>query len=267
MTSSVRGRGLFGGRTATVTFRRVEGPIRLAGLALEAFAVVPSLRTTTIEQPERGRRIGTVEHLLAALGGLGIHSGLSVDVEGDEFPFLDGGAAQWCAAIDELGARPSPPRLLIAREGEVHVGASRYRFVPPGALHTVAPSLGVTLDFDHPRLVARAEWFGDAHDFAVRIAPARTFVFAHDIAKLADLGMMAHADPESVVVIDERGVHSAGVAASPDEPVRHKLLDLVGDLFLHGGPPEGRIETFRPGHAATHEAVRRAREMGIVLDR
>ncbi|WP_394822908.1 UDP-3-O-acyl-N-acetylglucosamine deacetylase [Pendulispora albinea] len=270
MTSSVDGRGTFGGLLAAVTLRRTAGPIRLAGAPLAAYRFVPSLRTTTIERAvthpapsanHAARRVGTVEHLFAAFGGLGIHAGVAIEVEGDELPFVDGAALRWCKALAELGVPGSPPRCKVAREGEIFVGTSKYHFVPsPGT--TVA----ITLELDHPTLERRAEWHGDPHDFMERIAPARTFLFAHEMAKLADLGMMAHVDAASVVIVGEHQLHAAGPAAARDEPARHKLLDLVGDAFLYGGPPAGRIDAFRPGHAANHEAMIRARAMGIVVD-
>ncbi|HWL86284.1 MAG TPA: UDP-3-O-acyl-N-acetylglucosamine deacetylase [Polyangiaceae bacterium] len=281
LTSSLCGRGLFSGREASVILRRVDGPIHLDGVPLDAYGSVPALRTTAIavhernvkaEGPAQGRKIAMVEHLLAAFGGLGVHEGIAIEVHGDEIPLLDGGAARWCGALDEVGAAPSPPPRRVAREGEVAVDASIYRFFPRrsaarDARGESAVSLAVTLDFADPRLALHAEWDGDPRDFRERVAPARTFVFAHELEGLAGRGMMAHVDPESVVVIGAEGMHSAGVRASFDEPVRHKLLDWIGDLFLHGGPPEGRIEAFRPGHAANHEAMRRARAMGIVVDR
>ncbi|WP_394847215.1 UDP-3-O-acyl-N-acetylglucosamine deacetylase [Pendulispora brunnea] len=264
MTSLLRGRGLFGGRPAAVTLRLESGPLRLDGVPLSEYAYVPSPRTTAIvaKQARQARKIGTVEHLLAAFGGLGVHQGVAIELEGDELPILDGAAAQWCAALAELGAARSAPPCRIARAGEVRVGTSIYAFAPGPA-----PEVAVTLDYPQAHLELRAEWRGDPDEFARRIAPARTFALAGEIAALADSGMMAHVDPESVVVVDEHSVHSAGIPAAPDEPARHKLLDLVGDLVLHGGPHEGRIEAFRPGHAATHEAMARARAMGIVVDR
>ncbi|WP_394836869.1 UDP-3-O-acyl-N-acetylglucosamine deacetylase [Pendulispora rubella] len=264
VTSLLRGRGLFGGRPATVTLRLEGGPLRLDGVPLADYAYVPSARTTAIAAKQAGktRKIGTVEHLLAAFGGLGVHDGVAIELEGDELPILDGAAAGWCAALVELGAPRSAPPSRIARPGEVRVGASIYRFAPC-SLREVA----VALDYPEAHLELRAEWRGDPDDFVRRVAPARTFALAREIAALAEGGMMAHVDPESVVIVDEHTVHSAGVPAASDEPARHKLLDLVGDLVLHGGPPEGRIEAFRPGHAATHEIMARARAMGIVVDR
>ncbi|MFO0670222.1 MAG: UDP-3-O-acyl-N-acetylglucosamine deacetylase [Polyangiaceae bacterium] len=97
-----------------------------------------------------------------------------------------------------------------------------------------------------------------------RIAPARTFVEERELALMLASGQSATADPESVVVLGAETVHAAGRPFSADEPARHKLLDLIGDLALHGGPPRGEIVARRPGHAATHVAVARALADGIL---
>ena len=110
-----------------------------------------------------------------------------------------------------------------------------------------------------------ASWDGAPASFRSSFAPARTFGFFREVASLAERGLASHVAAESVVVIGD-DILSAGRPFSADEPARHKLLDLAGDLYLHGGPPLGRVRAIRPGHAATHEAVRRALETGI-LDR
>jgi hypothetical protein len=97
---------------------------------------------------------------------------------------------------------------------------------------------------------------------------ARAFGFAHEVDALAARGLASHVAQESVVVITTDGVLSAGPRFRPDEPARHELLDLVGDLDVHGGPSVGSVRAVRPGHAATHEAVRRAlAEDLLVVDR
>ena len=112
-------------------------------------------------------------------------------------------------------------------------------------------------------LVAR--WQGDGEDFRLRIAPARTFATAGDVEELLRRGLARHADPGSVVVISPQAIHFSGRPFSPDEPARHKLLDLMGDLYLHGGPALGRTRAIRPGHAANSRAIRLARERGILV--
>jgi UDP-3-O-acyl-N-acetylglucosamine deacetylase len=139
------------------------------------------------------------------------------------------------------------------------VGASTYELARGGGVE-----LEVTIDFDDERLAKRASWAGDPEDFFARIAAARTFGFEHELAHLLARGLASHVTPESVVVIAPSGVLFAGAPFSADEPARHKLLDLIGDLYLYGGPPRGRVAALRPGHAATHAVMRRALAEGLV---
>jgi UDP-3-O-[3-hydroxymyristoyl] N-acetylglucosamine deacetylase len=148
---------------------------------------------------------------------------------------------------------------VVARAGVIEVGASRYE-LRPGAL-----SVEVDVDFDDARLERRARWDGDAGDFRDRIATARTFGLAAEIDALLARGLASHVTPETVVVIAKDRVLHAGAPFRPDEPARHKLLDLVGDLYAHGGPPRGVVRASRPGHAATHEAMRRALADGLLV--
>jgi UDP-3-O-[3-hydroxymyristoyl] N-acetylglucosamine deacetylase len=141
----------------------------------------------------------------------------------------------------------------------VRIGASRYEFAPGPEVR-----VEVRVEFDDERLEACASWEGDAHDFRRRIAPARTFAREEDIEPLIRGGLARHIEPSSVVVLAGGAVHSAGRPFFPDEPARHKLLDLMGDLYLHGGPPTGSVRALRPGHAANAAAMERAFAEGIL---
>lgn len=244
------GPGLFGGLPCRVILRPREGELLLRGVPLRGYRLTGSLRTNTLENG--GIRASCVEHLFAALAASGVHAGLTIDMDADEMPLLDGGAAAWCEALASLALKRSLPRLRVLRDDEVSVGETTYRFFAAPAETT---SVRVEVDFGDPRLAKSAEWNGSLADFSDRIASARTFVFAHEIEGLLARGLGAHAVPSSVVVIAKDAVHAAGTAFSPEEPARHKLLDLMGDLFFYGGPPFGKIEAVRPGHAATHAAM------------
>jgi len=86
-----------------------------------------------------------------------------------------------------------------------------------------------------------------------------------EVEELVRRGLARHVDPASVVVLAPDAVLSAGRAFTPDEPVRHKLLDLLGDLYLHGGPPLGCVRAHRPGHAPNARALRRALAEGVLV--
>jgi len=147
----------------------------------------------------------------------------------------------------------------VARPGTFEHRRSRYRFTPGPA-----PVVRVEVDFPAPVGRQRAAWDGDPDDFAARIAPARTFGWAHELAALRAAGRAAEVDLGSVLVFDGGGVLAGCRPPGAEEPARHKLLDLVGDLALHGGPPLGVVEAFAPGHAATHAVARRALAEGVL---
>ena len=264
----ISGQGLHTGRPGAVSFERCAGGVVLragdAEVAIEALAVVDTTRSTTVASVDGRIRFATIEHVLAALAGLGIHQGVAVVIEGNEAPLADGGARRYADALASLGVRATAPRLRVVRSGTVEVGASRYELrcneTEDGAI-----AVEVEVDFDRPGLAQTARWAGDREDFRTRIAVARTFGFEREVQDLLARGLASHVTPESVVVIGEERILSSGAPFTPDEPARHKLLDLVGDLYLHGGPPIGSIRATRPGHAATHEAMRRALAEGLVL--
>lgn len=263
----VEGIGLHSGERARVTLSAgaPDAPVcfRIAGedVPIARLSVTSTRRATTVgyEGRDGTRRIGTVEHLLAALAGVGVRAGLVVEVEGPELPLLDGGAGAWVVAVGRLALPWRAPQQRIARAAVIDVGASRYAF-DPGDSQRVE----VIVELDDPRLARSAAWSGDAIDFAARIAPARTFALARDAAELMTAGLARHVDPASVVLVADDAIHSAGAPFAPDEPARHKLLDLMGDLYLRGGPPLGTLLATRPGHAANAEACRIALESGLL---
>jgi len=225
---------------------------------MHELVVASTMRSTTVEACGGRLRVGMVEHLFAALAGAGAYDGLVIDVDGPELPLLDGGASAWCGAIARLPLRRSRPRLRIAREAVIVCGESRYELDPGDH-----PAVEARLVLADARLAADARWAGDEDDFRERIAPARTFALAGDVDELAAMGLSRHVDPASVVVVAPDAIHSSGRPFHADEPVRHKLLDLIGDLYLHGDPPLGRVRAVRPGHAANAQAFRRALESGV----
>jgi UDP-3-O-[3-hydroxymyristoyl] N-acetylglucosamine deacetylase len=262
--AEVSGRCLHTGGEARVVLRARPGPVRLRSGDVEAtlaqVEVASTARATTVQACGGALRIGTVEHALAALAGLSIHDGVTLEVEGPEMPLLDGGAATWCQLLVGLGVDASPPRLRVTRAASFDVGPSRFDFAPSDG----SVEVHVRVDFDDDRLAPDARWSGDAADFVARIAPARTFALAHEVDELARRGLARHVDPASVVVVAPGAILHAGRPFSADEPARHKLLDLVGDLYLHGGPPIGRVHALRPGHAVNARAIRRALDEGVL---
>lgn len=263
----IQGRGLHGGAPSTVRLIPEAGAVRLRCGTAEAriaeLVVDGRGRSTTVTTHDGRLTVRTVEHLFAALGSMSIRDGVVIEVDGPEIPLLDGGACAFVDALRSLGLGPSPPVLRVIRPGAIEVGASRYDLVPPE--HDDDVQVEVEVDFDDARLERHARWNGDAADFRERIATARTFGFEHELGELLARGLASHVAPESVVVVTREEILSAGPPFRSDELARHKLLDLVGDLYAHGGPPLGRVRATRPGHAATHEAMQRALSSGLLM--
>lgn len=204
-------------------------------------------------------RVGTVEHCFAALAGLGIREGVAVEVEGPEMPLLDGGARAWCELVARIGARAQAPCARIGQPARFEIGPSRYELEPGEGVHVEA-----RIDFGDARIAEHARWDGDPRDFVERIAPARTFALESEVEDFLRRGLVRHVDRTSVVVVAPDAIHCAGRAFERDEPARHKLLDLIGDLYLCGGPPIGRVRAFRPGHASNVRMIERAIQAGVI---
>jgi len=208
-----------------------------------------------------GFEVESVEHLFAALGGLSIRAGVTMEVDGPEMPLLDGAALAFVSALEGLSPPREPPRLRVLRDGVVRVGESVYEFLPGDGI-----ALDVEVAFDAPRIGRQsASWTGSASTFVGEVAWARTFGFRRDADALRRSGRARDVDPLAVMVLDDDGaVEPPGEEARPAEFARHKLLDLVGDLYLFGGPPHGTVRANRPGHGATHRALIEALERRIV---
>ena len=200
--------------------------------------------------------VHTVEHLLAALAGLGIDN-VEIELDGPELPALDGSALPWFEQLDGAGAVDQKvPRKVFTIDQPLFVEQD-------GAMMNAIPSdngglrLSYTLDYRQqglPPQFVEVELPGS--DLAKDLAPARTFVFKAEVDALraADLG--AGADEENTVVLDgDQPVH--GELRFPDEPARHKLLDMLGDLYLLGADIHGTIAATRSGHRTHHALVRR----------
>ncbi len=250
-----------GGSCAVVLVRR-PGP-----LAFRQHGVETALDDLRVERTDQGVavsgggvRVDLVEHLCAAIGGLGIGEGLRVDVFGPEVPLLDGGASRFACALRQLHVPACPRRVRIVKPAVFRLGGAEYRFAPSDQTR-----LCVEVEFDHPLVEGkRAEWLGGADDFLERIAPARTFGFRRDAVRLRAAGRARSVDVRSVVVLEDDGTSVSEPPPGPDECVRHKLLDLMGDLTVAGGVPRGVIEARRPGHGATDAVMSMAWAQGVL---
>jgi UDP-3-O-[3-hydroxymyristoyl] N-acetylglucosamine deacetylase len=201
----------------------------------------------------QGVLISTTEHLLSALIGLGVDN-VIVEVDNLEVPILDGSARPYVAAM--LGAglkrqRRKREYLRILKEIEVREG-SKFIGVYPGEGY----SIHYTIDFPEP--IGHETFVGDleAGDYCNLIAPARTFGFREDEPMLRDMGLIRGASDECAIIIGGGEVQN-GPLRFGDEFVRHKVLDLIGDLALAGRRIWGRVVAERAGHAMHTALVQR----------
>jgi len=261
----LRGVALHRGGPAEVRLAAMAGPITLvqrgASAARADLQVVRADRGVTLASTDGRVRVDLVEHLFAALGGLGVGAGVRIAIDDEELPLLDGGARRFAEAILALGlaVEPAQTALVITRGALIQRGTAIYRFAPGPRVE-----LRVDVEFRAPVGRQSAKWHGDAADFLERIAPARTFGWADEHAALLASGRAAAVDLDAVLVFDERGAIPGCRPAGEAEAARHKLLDLIGDLAIHGGPPRGAIVASRPGHAATHAVIAEALALGVL---
>lgn len=258
------GVGLHSGERCSAELVRSAGPVRFVHddceVPVASLHVLRTDRGVQVSAPHARFCVDLVEHFFAALGGLGIRRDVTVSVRGPELPLLDGAALAWATALRELSLPTEAPTLRVARRAELSHGEASYRF-EPGAF----VGIDITVEFDGFGK-QEAHWDGTATSFVRDIAPARTFGFRHEWPDLRARGRARGVDPQVVMVLDAAGrVEPPGTLAGPNELARHKLLDLIGDFYVYGGPPLGKVVAFRPGHGATHAVIARAIAHGILV--
>lgn len=288
---SLCGKGLHTGLSLTVTFNPAPENtgykiqrIDLDGMpAIDAIAenVVDTQRGTVLGKGDI--RVSTIEHGLAALYALGIDNCL-IQVNGPEFPILDGSAIQYVEKIKEIGLEEqnAPKDWYIIRK-KIEV-----RDEETGSCITILPdeefSLTAMCSFNSKFINSQFATLDKAENFAQEIAPARTFVFVRDIEPLLKANLIKGGDLDNAIVIYEKKISQEQLDKLADmiqaehhdaeelgyiqnkplvwenECTRHKLLDIVGDLALVGKPIKGRIIATRPGHTINNKFARQMRK-------
>lgn len=260
-TTTVSGHGLHSNRPCTVRLVPVSNPSGLRFIHLPTGTEIPvhadhtgdlRLATTLVRD---GVRFQTVEHLLSALMGLEIEH-LRIEVDGEELPILDGSAAPWVEALLEAGLRPLPGRrrfLKVLRTVEVRQEGKWIRVSPAEA----GLRIRYTIDFDHPAIGRQTRELGlTPEKFQHEVGAARTFCLSHEIDWMRSKGLALGGSLDNAVVFGPEGPLNEALRFE-DEAVRHKILDLVGDLALLGGPLQGLVEAHAAGHAL-HVALAKA---------
>jgi UDP-3-O-[3-hydroxymyristoyl] N-acetylglucosamine deacetylase len=240
--TSVEGVGVHGGATCRVTLHREDGPVRFRRgartIPATLDAVVDSRRATTLGAD--GERVAVVEHLLAALAMRGYWSGLVIEASAPELPILDGSARVWYDLLSELPPPPAPPEPLRPTcSVAVAAGLARAELEPGAA------RLCCGIAFDHPA-IGEQHWCGDPAHYG-ELIDARTFGLLADVEALRAKGFASGASLENAIVFGEEG--PLVPLRAENEPVRHKALDALGDLFLLGRPFEAQVTFWRGSHA------------------
>ncbi|HXI12751.1 MAG TPA: UDP-3-O-acyl-N-acetylglucosamine deacetylase [Thermoanaerobaculia bacterium] len=225
-----------------ITFVRTDlGGLRIPALQASTTALD---HATTVGRDDVS--IGTVEHLLSAIVAFGI-TDIEIAIDGPEVPIIDGSALPFVHLIDAAGIRllgATIEPLRVARPIEVRDGDKWIRIVPASKF-----SIRYKIDFAHPAIGKQSIHFEPSVDsFARKIAPARTFGFIHEVEQLRAAGLARGGTVENCIVLGDKGVTN-GPLRFKDEFVRHKVLDLLGDLALVGRPLVGEITAHKAGHA------------------
>lgn len=216
-------------------------------------AVVPSKLCTLIAN-EAGVSVSTIEHVMAALAGCAIHNAL-IEIDGPEVPILDGSSVSFVEAFLAVGtvAQDAPVRAIrVLRPVEVREGEAWARLEPAETLE-----MSFEIDFDVPAIGRQAKRLNLANGAFVReLSDSRTFCRQVDVDAMRANGLALGGTYENAVVFEGDRVLSPGGLRHQDEPVRHKMLDAMGDLALAGAPIMGRYTGIRAGHALTNRLLR-----------
>jgi UDP-3-O-[3-hydroxymyristoyl] N-acetylglucosamine deacetylase len=254
---SIEGIGLHSGKQAQVTLAPAAADsgitfvCRATGQRIPARveSVVNSHYATTVGV--NGARVQTVEHLMAAVAGLGIDN-LAVEVDGPEIPALDGSAKPFVALLAVAGrVQQSAQRRSLTLPCPLRVGSNgRWTQVVPADTLRIT----YTLDNDHPAIGTQVlSWTPTERSFVEEFAPARTYGFLRDLGLMRKNGLARGGSLDNAIVLGNRGALNG--LRYRDEFVRHKILDLLGDLALLGRPLRAHVIARNGGHALNLELV------------
>lgn len=214
---------------------------------------VDDTRLSTRIANAAGVTIGTIEHVMAALAGCGIHNAL-IDLDGPECPILDGSSAPFVRAFLDRGltTQAAPARALeILRPVEVNVGEASARLDPAHS-----PRIAFRIEFDEAAIGEQMLDLDVSNGAFVReLCDSRTFCRNADVAAMQAQGLALGGSVDNAVVFDGDRVVNPGGLRHADEPVRHKMLDALGDLALAGAPILGRYTGNRAGHGVTNRLL------------
>lgn len=234
-------------RSGEITFRRTD--LDNLELALDPRKIETKSSTYLVSEK---CKIQTLEHLLAVLYMSGIDS-LIIEINGDEIPIMDGSASPFVQAILNAGVMSLPESkksIKITKPFSLEEKDAAFSFSPDSDF-----KITYSIEYDHPAIQKQELSLSlNLENFMKEIAPARTFGFLKDVSALRAQGLAAGGSLDNAVVLDEKSVIN-GPLRYPDEFVRHKILDLIGDLSLMGSPLIGHFKAQRAGHSLHLKAI------------
>jgi UDP-3-O-[3-hydroxymyristoyl] N-acetylglucosamine deacetylase/3-hydroxyacyl-[acyl-carrier-protein] dehydratase len=243
--------------------------------------VVETNRSTTLESG--GARISTIEHLMAALVGMQVDNAL-IEIDGEEVPILDGSAQPFVQALSEAGVQQQDAVKIYYTIDHNITFIDEDKKVEMVALPYHEYRINTLIDFNSPVLGTQHAALKDMQEFNTEVAPCRTFCFFHELEWLISNNLIKGGDINNAIVVVDKPVtsdqveriskvfHKQDVKVSaegilnnlelrfPNEPARHKLLDVVGDLALVGYPFKAHIIANRPGHAANVKFAKKIKD-------
>lgn len=259
--TSLEGIGLHSGKPSKVTLspapvdsgivfrRKTNGHVESCQASIRNLR--PMDLCTTIGS--NGFQIQTTEHVLSALWGMHVDN-VYIDIDSEEVPAMDGSAAPFVEMIHTAGlVSQDRPRTYLKIVKPLHVGDHRRGI---SILPSTTPKITYSIDYNHSLIQQQTceyEWSPDA--FQRTIAEARTFAFSHEVEALWSRGLGQGGSLENTIVFSESGILNEQGLRFPDECVRHKVLDLIGDLALLGVPIIGHIFADRSGHSLHNHLV------------
>ncbi len=235
-----------------IKFKRVDLPGTQDIPALFKLVVDTSLATVL---GTNGAIVSTIEHLMASFAGLGIDNAL-VEVDDYEMPIMDGSAREFTQALSAAGVveQERPKHFIIVKKPiEVTEGDKFVRVLPEPCFR-----ISCSIDFDHPLIGVQELTYDRAkNNFEQEISRARTFGFIKDLELLKKFSLGKGGSLDNAIVIDNDKILNEGGLRYPDEFVRHKLLDSLGDFSLLGMPIQGHIITHKSGHTLNHLFIKK----------
>lgn len=252
-SATLEGVGIHSGKSARLTMHPAQPGfgIRFVRTDLEGFPEIEAVQRNVVctqmatTLGRGGVKIGTVEHVLAAFQGMGIDNCL-VEVDGPEVPIMDGSSGAFCEAIIRAGVtvqRQARPVLCLRRKVEVKVG-EKWAVAEPSSRLEIHGSI----EWDHPSIGYQEFHFIEGQTDFAELAHARTFGFVHEVEALKRMGLARGGSFDNAVVLDQALVLNPDGLRFPDEFVRHKVLDALGDFKLAGIHLQGYFRLHRAGH-------------------